>query len=934
MRRFMRNTVSFLTALMVLMIVFTLKPHAAVKKKLELKVNTVIDNIDELPSSIRNKTFYYGAKRITNMTKTSSSSASYPNQVDTQSFPWKHGDSRTVSFDDPKSNFNYNLLWFGSNSSTESNISLENVVCNSNLRNYTYNDSGRGKAITPYNWLQIINDGTRSAEVTLHFKYNPNIDEIPMEEPDIQPSYSKRVDYLGDKESEAGSATDKVNYYRLYLDFNPGEDWKEKENERDIVFVLDVSTSMEEKLGKSTRFKVLKDTLNMAINRLASNEKNKISIVTFGTRANTLVTGENDKQKLLRIINNLALPGGAAGGTNFYEAMEHADQIINSDPSCEREKVVFFISDGEPTASQPAANAIGYEYYSEVATAYAYDAGKNFGGADSFFSIFIGDNTGSASTLQTFSQMIDVSHEKYTVQATDQAQLENALNRFMAGIDISFNDVTITDELSKYADYAEELKVHKTGDNGEKEELEFGIGYEILNDGPDMVSVKFLEDIMPETNYEISFDIKASDVAIAEHEETGIYPHIGDPDTDYKGNTTSSGRRGFYSNDFAGLSYNFGSKDTIVKEYPKPVIQIYDFNPVGAKIEFEKNLAGKDLVKDEFEFVLSEIVEDEGVEKVIPVAKAKNDEEGVIDFGFIKFSKPGRHVFEVKEIIPEDKKPGYIYDDRTLKVAVDVLRLEDGDVLDPNVRYFDGTKFLNRYTAEPVSVNFELEKEMVGKGLTAGNFQFRLFDGNMKEIETVSNGADGKIIFSDIEFLKPSKYEFIVKEVIPKPQDANIKYDPDPAYIDVNVVDTDGKLEAEVAYLNKTKFTNIFSKDTGSSADADIKFNVILSGAQLSKEMFEFELKDGKGNTYTAKNEASGDIKFRINFRNIDIGMHEYKVRQIIPAKAIQYMNYDKKEKTVRVNVSDNGRGGLTIYVSCSPDNTFYNNYKTSGRIW
>ncbi|NMA03619.1 MAG: pilin isopeptide linkage domain-containing protein, partial [Clostridiales bacterium] len=191
-----------------------------------------------------------------------------------------------------------------------------------------------------------------------------------------------------------------------------------------------------------------------------------------------------------------------------------------------------------------------------------------------------------------------------------------------------------------------------------------------------------------------------------------------------------------------------------------------------------------------------------------------------------------------------------------------------------------------------------------------------------------------KIIFSDVEFLKPSKYKFIVKEIVPKPQDPNIKYDLNPAYIDVDVVDTDGILKADVNYLNKTKFTNTFSRDSGRPVDADFKFNVILSGAQLSKGMFEFELRDRKGNTYKAKNEANGDIKFRVNFSNMDIGTHEFKAKQIIPAKAIQYMNYDKKEKTVRVDVSDNGRGGITINVSYLSDNTFYNNYKTSGRIW
>ncbi len=937
MRKHIKNTILTISIFMMIFLVFTPKSYGSTGSGLRLKINTVIDNYDELPNNIRTQTYQYAASRITNMRRHSSNEALSKSQSHDRSFDIKHGSRVELFFENPTKDYNYDLLWFGSATNTKGNISLESVEFHENLSQYTYDDLGRAKAVNPFNWLEVINSPGKNrnkniedAEVTLHFRYNPNIDEMLMEEPDIEPTYTKKIDYIGNKETEAGTVTNNNNYYRLYLDFNPGKEWRETDKERDIVIVYDVSNSMERDLGKSTRWKVLKNTLGKAVDKISTNEKNYISMIAFGTNAEVITKNNNDPSDLRRIVNDLKLPRGAAGGTNFYEAMLETGKIINENPQ-DREKVIFFISDGEPTASQPAAETFGYERNSEVATSYAYDASKNFQRVDNFYSIFVGDQSG-ASTLQTFTNMIDVKNEKFTVEALDEAQLENAFNRFMASLDISFNDVVIEDKLSEYADYARDLKVHKTTEDGDREELKVGLNYELLGRGSNSVAVKLLDEIKPETNYEVSFDIRASDKAISEYDETGVYPHIGDPNTDYPGNITSSERPGFYSNDIAELSYNFGSNDTISKEYPKPVLQVHEFNPVEVEVELEKNLTGKDLEKDEFEFVLNEIIKDEdgNTEKSIQVSGRQNDENGNIDFGHLKFSKPGQYIFEAKEIIPENKNLGYTYDDRTLRVIVDVIRHEDRDVLEAGIRYPDGTKFRNKYKLEPISVDFNLQKEMEGKELDAGDFQFRLFDGNMKLIETVSNEADGQINFSSIELTKPSKYQFIVREIVPNPQDPNIIYDLDPANINVDVSDNNGKLEAEVNYL-KRKFTNRYEEEKD-KIDADLEFNVILTGMQLSKDMFEFELRDSNGQVYKAKNKSDGKIVFNgLTFNKT--GQYNYTIKQIIPDSPIKYMNYDKDSKKVTVNVTGSS-GNLDIEVEYEPDNTFYNKYKFSGRIW
>jgi len=894
-----------------------LNPTAfAASPALNLQVTTVIDNIDEYPE-LANTSFYYNAKRIVEMGSNSVYPALYPSNSTTRTFSWKHGRTATVSWDSSSGSSNCDLLWFGASAQTDSHISLASVEysADGNLKSYTYDDNGKAEPMTSYNWLQVINSSKKTAMVTLHFRYNPDIDEAAPD-PDPDPDYAKTIDYLGDGIPNPDTSANGINDYRIYLDVTT--EASEAETERDIIFVLDVSNSMNTALGDTTRFNVLKNTVKSAVNSLTQNPNNYISIITFGTRAEIVTTRETNKSDLINQVNSLSLPGGAAGGTNYYESMLHAVQIVNENIDGSQEKVIFFVSDGEPTASLPAANAAGYAVYSEVAAVYAYHAAQQFENVDRFYSVFIGSDSGSASTLQTITQMVEVTNEKYMVQASSTEQLTNAFDRFVSKVSDSLYDVAITDELTPYVSYAGDIKVSRKTKDAEAVTLTAGIDYSVTAD-PDKLSVRLLKSTIPYSRYSLSFNVRASDEALDYYGQYESYPDVGDPDTDYEGNSTSSGQPGFYSNTSAELSYSFGGSGSAVKQYGRPVIQVVEAGAVPAEIQLRKILQGKDLEEGMFEFEISQIIQNENQEKpgTVPIATAKNDKDGFITFNSINFSKPGKYLYEVKEIIPDVPERGITYDTKVLTVVANVTR--NGDDLAVEIIYQEGTAFTNVYKPEPVSASFEVEKKLIGQTLSSNDFQFRLLNGNGDPIETASNTSDGRVVFSPVEFTKIGTYKYMVREIVPTPANPNIIYD----------TRTGGYLTADVQYSNDKTFTNQF---VYSPIKTNIELKVVLSGMQMSTGMFNFELTDSNGNTYSAINQSDGKIRFAVEFTNV--GTRTFVARQIIPSDPMRYMTYDKQNIPITVKVTDNGNGKLVANIQSSSDMTFYNSYKVRGGIW
>ena len=897
-------------------VIFSITAFADVSK-LDLTITAVIDNIDEYPE-MENKTFYYYVERITTMSR-GSYPALYPSAGESREFSWTNGSTNRVSWGRER-NSNSNLLWFGASGKTDSHISLERVeyTAKDNLRQYTYDDEGRAVPIAPFNWLQVVNNSNK-AKVILHFRYNPDIDEAPME-PDPNPDYTKTIDYLGDGTSNPDTSAKGINDYRIYMDVTT--ETSESAKERDIIFILDVSNSMEEKLGESTRFHVLKDTVKNAVNSLTDSPNNKISIVTFGTRAEIIATREVDKNLLINVVNDLSLPGNTEGGTNYYESMLQATEIINENIDNSQEKVIFFVSDGQPTASLPASGANGYEVYTEIATGYAFQSAAELENIDKFYSVYIGDETGNASTLQTITQMVDVKHERYMVHASSTQELTNAFERFVSKVSDSLNNVIITDELSSYVTYAGDLKVTEKIQNTEERILTAGIDYNVAL-GRNNLKVQFLRSAGHDSRYTVSFNVLSNDNAWNYYSLKGSYPDIGDSNTDYEGNYTSSGRLGFYSDDKSELSYTFGLGASAVKEYAKPVVQVAKSDYIPGKIRLQKILIGKTLEEKMFEFEIRQI---KGDGESVFIAREKNDKDGYITFDSVNFDRQGQYLYEVKEIIPDSPQPGITYDTNNLAVAVNVT--EEAGVLYTEITYPDGLSFTNVYNMEPVSVKFDVIKQLTGRTLFNREFQFRLFDGNGNYIESAWNSSYGGAVFSPVQFTSPGIYNFSVKESLPSPVDPNITYDTKTIPIVVNVKEEGGVL---VAYVNYPKGKTFNNKFVSSSVNSNINLKIALSGMQLSSEMFKFTM-TGNGKTYTSNNLSNGKIQFAVKFDRA--GTYKFTVKQVIPSTPMRYMTYDTKSITVTVNVTSDRWGNLSAKVGYNPESSFYNSYKVKGGIW
>lgn len=113
----------------------------------------------------------------------------------------------------------------------------------------------------------------------------------------------------------------------------------------------------------------------------------------------------------------------------------------------------------------------------------------------------------------------------------------------------------------------------------------------------------------------------------------------------------------------------------------------YQASAAKAKIQVSKELRGRDLKTDEFEF---ELLDAAG--KL--VASAKNDAAGQVAFEEISFDKAGTYEYSVREVA--GKEEGVTYDDKTVKFLVTVVD-KDGQ-LEADLAYKSEAKFVNSFT--------------------------------------------------------------------------------------------------------------------------------------------------------------------------------------------------------------------------------------------
>ncbi len=120
----------------------------------------------------------------------------------------------------------------------------------------------------------------------------------------------------------------------------------------DVIVIFDKSNSMNDRIGNETRLKIAKRTVNTLVTQLLNNNTTQepdrvhISLITFATRAQTIIEDSSNKTNFINTVNAISAPSDFSGGTNWEDAFQAALKV-KTRPGAER--YVVFVSDGDPT---------------------------------------------------------------------------------------------------------------------------------------------------------------------------------------------------------------------------------------------------------------------------------------------------------------------------------------------------------------------------------------------------------------------------------------------------------------------------------------------------------------------------------------------------------------------------------------------------------
>ena len=336
---------------------------------------------------------------------------------------------------------------------------------------------------------------------------------------------------------------------------------------------------------------------------------------------------------------------------------------------------------------------------------------------------------------------------------------------------------------------------------------------------------------------------------------------------------------------------------TVTSETPV-FVNDYKAEPAQATIKAKKVLKGKALEADAYTFELKE-----GSDLV---ATAKNTASGEVVFN-VTFSAAGDYAYTITEKAGDDKT--ITYDQTAYEVFVTVADDGKGQLV-ATVEDADTERvFTNIYTAPAptaTSATLEFTKELTGRALVDGEFQFELYkDG--QPIDTKTNQA-GKVTFNAINYDAEGVHTYTVKEV--NAGATGITYDTEKtAKVTVTKDAATNALKATVEYPAGSVFTNSFKAP---AVDATIEATKKLEGKELAADAYTFELKEKGAVVAEAKNTAEGKVAFVRSFE--EAGTHTYTLVEKVGTE--EGIEYDKPEHTVTVTVVADDQGLLTAKVS------------------
>lgn len=376
----------------------------------------------------------------------------------------------------------------------------------------------------------------------------------------------------------------------------------------------------------------------------------------------------------------------------------------------------------------------------------------------------------------------------------------------------------------------------------------------------------------------------------------------------------------------------------------------YNVTPVETsvtdQITANKVLTGRNLMDSEFSF---ELVEGDKV-----VATGKNDAEGKITMGAVKYDKAGKHTYTLREANGGTTSKGITYSDAEYTIETTITDNGDGTLKAEHVLKDAKTAtFKNTYSVTPTDadLDFDLSKAIDGREWTDGDefgFTITAPDGApLPDPATVTvskhDAKDGiaAIKFGKIRYTAAGTYKYEIRENAGNT--VGMTYDSHVATAEVTVTeDGEGKLTANVTKKENGRFTNTYRTELNYTAAGGLWLSKYLDGRPMTEGQFTF--------TVTPADEASanalGLLPGANNFKSpataeatvglIDIlAGHEVKFTQTDAGKTFKYTvaekndgqpgyTYDDAVRTVTIAIADDTAGTLTATttVSGGPEGT------------
>ena len=372
----------------------------------------------------------------------------------------------------------------------------------------------------------------------------------------------------------------------------------------------------------------------------------------------------------------------------------------------------------------------------------------------------------------------------------------------------------------------------------------------------------------------------------------------------------------------------------------------YSVKPVEDQITATKVLTGRDLKEGEFSF---ELVEDGEV-----VATGTNAADGTITMGAVKYDKPGKHTYTLREVNGGTTSKGVTYSDAKFTIVTTITDNGDGTLSAQHVlKNAEAAIFKNTYNVTPLEteLDFGLSKAIDGRDWTDGDeFSFTITapeGAPLPDPATVTvskedaKGGIAAIKFGKIHYDAAGTYKYEIRENAGST--VGMTYDAHVATAEVTVTeDSDGTLTANVTKKENGRFTNTYRTELDYAAAGGLKLSKTLYGRPMTEGQFTFTVTPADDDSASALGllpgannyESPATIEGTVGQIDILAG-HEVKFTQADAGKTFTYTvaekndgqpgyTYDDAVRTVTIAIADDTAGTLTATttVSGGPEGT------------